>query len=369
VVAGTPALTPRECEIVKAIQAGHGNKVIAHELRLTENTVKQYIHRIFTKLHFQNRTQVAVWATRALGCLLLAVGIHAQTPTLQLALDPANPNPLVITSPVGLYVQIANTPQPSAIQFSIALPGGATASAAITGAAGALGKVITCATVAQLFTCVVYKPSDATPITGLTFARVAITFASGGTIPVGLYGAFLSDPTGVSVPLTVAPALSVPVPPGIIPPPPVSVTVGPTSASLSPSQSQQFTAPVTNDVNNDGVTWLLVPQVGTITPGGLYTAPASIVASQVVTLMATSVADPTKSATAIITLVPPPTSACDLNADGKVDASDVLLEIAQILGTTACTNGDLDGDKLCTVVDLQRIINASASGGTCKVGQ
>ena len=43
------------------------NKEIAHELHLTEGTVKEYLNRIFRKLGMSNRTELAVWAlTRGL---------------------------------------------------------------------------------------------------------------------------------------------------------------------------------------------------------------------------------------------------------------------------------------------------------------
>jgi len=62
-----------------------------------------------------------------------------------------------------------------------------------------------------------------------------------------------------------------------------------------------------------------------------------------------------------------PSSACDLNSDGSVNAVDVQLVIDQVLGTLACTNGDLDGDGRCDVADVQRIVNAVLGGG-CIVG-
>src|ERR1035437_4042307 len=85
--------------------------------------------------------------------------------------------------------------------------------------------------------------------------------------------------------------------------PPVNVTVAPPSVTLTQSQAQTFSATVTN-TGNTAVTWSLSPVVGSITAAGLYTAPASVTSSQTVTVKATSVADPTKSATATVTLTP-----------------------------------------------------------------
>lgn len=60
-------------------------------------------------------------------------------------------------------------------------------------------------------------------------------------------------------------------------------------------------------------------------------------------------------------------SLCDLNSDGIVNAADVQIAVNRIVNQTSCTF-DLDGNGRCDVVDLQRVINASA-GGACKVGQ
>jgi hypothetical protein len=87
---------------------------------------------------------------------------------------------------------------------------------------------------------------------------------------------------------------------------PISVGIYPTTVSLSALQTQQFTATVTGS-GNTAVTWGISPaNAGTISPAGLYTAPASIGTQQTVTVTATSVADPTKYANASVTLNPPP---------------------------------------------------------------
>ena len=86
---------------------------------------------------------------------------------------------------------------------------------------------------------------------------------------------------------------------------PVSISLSPPTASLYAQQTQQFTPSVTN-TSNTAVTWSLSPTgVGSISAGGLYTAPASITAQQSVTVKVTSQADPTKSASATVTLLAP----------------------------------------------------------------
>ena len=77
------------------------------------------------------------------------------------------------------------------------------------------------------------------------------------------------------------------------------VTVAPASISLIPGQTQQFTATVAGGAS---VNWSLSPALGTITAAGLYTAPFGLAASAAVMVQATSAADPTKAASAMVTL-------------------------------------------------------------------
>jgi RHS repeat-associated protein len=88
--------------------------------------------------------------------------------------------------------------------------------------------------------------------------------------------------------------------------PPVTVSVTPGSVTLYGGQSQQFTSTVLN-VYNTAVTWSVSPAgAGTITASGLFTATSSLATGQMVTITATSQADPTKSAVATVSLSPLP---------------------------------------------------------------
>jgi hypothetical protein len=82
---------------------------------------------------------------------------------------------------------------------------------------------------------------------------------------------------------------------------PVTIQVSPPYLQLQAAQTQQFTAFVT-DANNPAVVWNIAPNVGTISASGLYTAPSVITNPQLITIMATSVADPLRVATAILSL-------------------------------------------------------------------
>lgn len=58
-------------------------------------------------------------------------------------------------------------------------------------------------------------------------------------------------------------------------------------------------------------------------------------------------------------------SPCDLNQDGVVNSTDVTLAVNMALGTTTCT-ASVEGADVCTVITVQRVINA-ADGQTCIV--
>lgn len=52
--------TKRERELIMLIARGMQNKNIAHELNISENTVRAHIGNIMRKYKLQNRTQIAI---------------------------------------------------------------------------------------------------------------------------------------------------------------------------------------------------------------------------------------------------------------------------------------------------------------------
>ena len=62
------AMTVRELSVVRAIQQGKSNKVIAYELNMCESTVKVHVRHIMKKLKAKNRTEVAIKASELLRC-------------------------------------------------------------------------------------------------------------------------------------------------------------------------------------------------------------------------------------------------------------------------------------------------------------
>jgi hypothetical protein len=141
---------------------------------------------------------------------------------------------------------------------------------------------------------------------------VAITYTAPASVPtpatVTLTATSVSDGTksaAATITMTAAPV--------------ISVTLSVTTASVAINGTQPFTATVTNDSQNKGVTWAVSgtgcsgPTCGTVAPTSsasgvavTYTAPASVPTPATVTLTATSVANGTKSAAATITVTPPP---------------------------------------------------------------
>ncbi len=88
--------------------------------------------------------------------------------------------------------------------------------------------------------------------------------------------------------------------------PAVVVSIEPTGPlKLSPSQSQTFSVIVQHG-RTKAVKWSLDPALGSVSTDGVYTAPASVLSTQTVKVIAESQDDPHKTATASITLVPPP---------------------------------------------------------------
>lgn len=53
-------LTPREQDVIELLCGGHSNAAIARRLLLTEKTVKNHLHHIFTKLQATNRTEAVI---------------------------------------------------------------------------------------------------------------------------------------------------------------------------------------------------------------------------------------------------------------------------------------------------------------------
>lgn len=57
---GFDELTARQHQVLESLRQGKSNKLIAHQLGITPNTVKAHLTRIMKKLHANNRTEAVV---------------------------------------------------------------------------------------------------------------------------------------------------------------------------------------------------------------------------------------------------------------------------------------------------------------------
>ena len=124
--------------------------------------------------------------------------------------------------------------------------------------------------------------------------------------------------------------------------PPVTVAISPLSATVQVGNSQTFTATVSGSANT-AVTWSVngvaggSALAGTISPAGVFTAPAAKPASGIATIRATSVAAPAVSAQAVVSLTLPPVPPVWLSGARFLDqssfgASPATLGRVQLLG-------------------------------------
>jgi len=65
--AGAPveSLTTRELEVIRLVAQGRSNQQIAHELVISEKTVKSHVSNILGKLSLEDRTQLAIHAIKS----------------------------------------------------------------------------------------------------------------------------------------------------------------------------------------------------------------------------------------------------------------------------------------------------------------
>jgi hypothetical protein len=158
--------------------------------------------------------------------------------------------------------------------------------------------------------------------------------------------------------------------------PAVAVGVSPASPTVILGATQQFTAPVSN-ATNTAVTWSMTG-VGTISSTGLYTAPATLTTPSSATVIATSVADPTKSAGTTLTIpavavsVAPPN--VSLNGGGSQAFTATVTNATNKTVTWSLTGlGTLDANGAYTaptVVPSQQTatVNATSSADPSKSG-
>ena len=198
--------------------------------------------------------------------------------------------------------------------------------------------------------------------TQLTAVIPAAQLTSAGTLPVTVVTPSPGGGTSDAVNLTVR----------------VLVAVSPSTQTLQVTQTQPFTATVTGSTN-PGVTWSVNDiaggnaTVGSINSSGLYTAPAVPPVPNVVTVKAASVADPTRTASASVTVVSPaPTLGSISPSTVNAGSPDTTLTVTGT-GFAQQSTVKLGGSALTTsfgsATQLMAVIPAAqlASAGTLAV--
>ncbi len=154
-------------------------------------------------------------------------------------------------------------------------------------------------------------------------------------------------------------------------PPVVSVTVVPAAATIVAGSGTQAFAATVSGTNSTAVTWLVNgvtggnATFGTISAGGLYAAPAGV-PSQAVTVTAVSVADPTRSSSAAVTVTPPVTvavspAAASVQAGNGTQQFNAAVTNAANGGVTWQVNGVTGGNATFGTITASGLYTAPAS--------
>jgi len=149
-----------------------------------------------------------------------------------------------------------------------------------------------------------FSPDPAQNTLSFTGAVAQVTGANQNRLTTTVPQGALTGPITVTTPLGTATS-----------PEPFTVlgliTIAPTSATLFPTQTRLFVA-TESGTATPSVTWSVNgilggnSAVGTISPTGLYTAPAAVPSPSMLTVTATSSSDPGLSASATVVIVAPP---------------------------------------------------------------
>ena len=60
----SPRLTNRELEVLRLVARGHNNRLVAAELFISENTVKNHVRNILEKLQLHSHMEAVMYAVR-----------------------------------------------------------------------------------------------------------------------------------------------------------------------------------------------------------------------------------------------------------------------------------------------------------------
>ncbi len=181
----------------------------------------------------------------------------------------------------------------------------------------AVGSSAACDRIIVSYAWAIVAGANGTGIAGADRSVAVVTAPASGSLTVRLTvtdDANRQDIADVTVTATTATTTAPPAagtnacPTAVAAPrPPIVVTVSPTAATVFVNAEQAFTVAVTNALDAT-VTWQVNgvaggnATVGTITPSGVYTAPATAPMPATVTVTAVAVEDPSRSASAAVTV-------------------------------------------------------------------
>jgi len=220
----------------------------------------------------------------------------------------------------GLYLAPAVAPKSNVVTVTATSLADLSASASASVILGVSSDITVSVLPAQATVLVSQQQRFLALVSGTTITRVGwkltgtgCTGSSCGTLTTdGLYTAPISVPTPPQVTITATavadPSMSASALVTIIPP--VAISISPAVVQVAAGTKRSFTAMVTGS-QNTAVSWTIRGSgcsdggCGTITANGLYTAPTIVPSPPQISVTATSVADPTKSATASVTVIPP----------------------------------------------------------------
>ena len=199
----------------------------------------------------------------------------------------------------GLYTAPSSAGTYTVVATSIADPSKSGSAAVTVSLSGGVSVSVSPTSVALLFA----EQQQFTAYVSGTGNTAATWSASGGTVTTaGLYTAPSLAGTYTVTAVSVAdPTKSAFATVGVSPPPPIVVTISPVTVVVPEKAQQQFVATVSGS-SNHAVTWAVTGGNGTVTQSGLYTAPQAVETDAVT---ARSQADPTRSASATITVAVP----------------------------------------------------------------
>ena len=273
-------------------------RVVAHGLTVHPNRATVAVNQAqrFRVTDDQGRTVAVNWNVSGLGCSGLACGtVDAQGIYRAPSSLPRRP----VVTLEGVLVSDPN----SSVLVHVDIAIGVSVTVSPTSAQVPTGT-------AQQFSATVVGSGDQVVMWSVTGAG-CVGISCGSISGSGLYTAPATPPNAPTVNVTatsladasaVGTAIAT-----VVSPSPITVTISPATATVSPGGQQQFSATVTG-TSDKNVTWSVTGtgcfayNCGTITSGGLYTAPSTVPNPPVVTVTAYSNANPSKSASATVSL-------------------------------------------------------------------